>query len=131
MLVYILSNVNQTLGVFSTPLEAQKYYSTLYRSNDQLFPIKLEEFTLNGTSGKDMTLFLKQEPSLYYHNKQQERKTKIVLGPENVLRIRKQDEPNRSRYFEPRPVFDLEYDECYNCGGEDCRDGCVNDNYDF
>jgi hypothetical protein len=98
MLVYILSNTNQSLGVFSTLLEAQKYYSTLYRSNDPLFPIKLEEFTLNGTSGKDMTLFLKVEPKNYI--------------------------------FEQRPFTDIIY-ECDNCGGEDCRDGCVNDNYDF
>jgi hypothetical protein len=127
MLIYILSNTNQTLGVFSTPLEAIKYYSQLYRNNDELFPVKLEEFTLNGTSGKDLTLYLKQGEYHYYNNKQQERKAKIVLGPDTsqVLRI-----INRSSNFEPRPVFDLEK-ECDNCGGYDCRDGCVNDNYDY
>ena len=76
MLIYILSNTNQTLGVFSTPLEAIKYYSQLYRNNDELFPVKLEEFTLNGTSGKDLTLYLKQGEYHYYNNKQQERKAK-------------------------------------------------------
>lgn len=101
MLVYILSNTTQTLGVFSTSLEAQKYYSTLHLPLLSL--VKLQEFTLNGTSGKDMTLFLSLPP--VFHKKH-------TLSPR------------------PRPFSDTIY-ECDNCGGEDCRDGCVNDNYDF
>jgi hypothetical protein len=30
--------------------------------------------------------------------------------------------------FEKTPFKDIVY-ECYKCGGEDCRDGCVNDNF--
>lgn len=56
MLVYVLSNTNQTLGVFSSLLEVQKYYSTLY--ND--IYVKLEEFSLNSTTGRDVTIFLKK-----------------------------------------------------------------------
>lgn len=117
MLVYILSNTTQTLGVFSTPLEAQKYYSTLHLP--LLSPVKLQEFTLNGTSGKDMTLFLSLPP--VFHKKH-------TLSPRN-----------KNFIFEP-PFSDTIYEcdnyeytiyECDNCGGEDCRDGCVNDNYDF
>lgn len=99
MFVYILSNTNQTLGVFSTLFAAQKYYSTLYRDNTPLFHVKLEEFTLNGVSGKDMSLFLKE-------------------GYSSVT--------NSSPYDKFMDVYECEY-----CGGEDCRDGCVNDNYDF
>lgn len=62
MLVYVLSNTNQTLGVFSTPLEAQKYYSTLYNGIIPVFNVKLEEFRLNNPIGKDISLFLKQKP---------------------------------------------------------------------
>lgn len=115
MLVYILSNTNQTLGVFSSLLEVQKYYSTLYNN----FNIKLEEFSLNSTTGRDMTIFLKKnqieepEPKLnYYRGKF------------------KKDQFSFEQTFEP--IFES-IQECDNCGGEDCiRNGeCCNDNYDY
>lgn len=107
MLVYILSNSNQTLGVFSSLLEVQKYYSTLYNK----FNVKLEEFSLNSTTGKDMTIFLENEfkPKLnYYRGKF------------------KKDQFEFERCLES-------IQECDNCGGEDCiKIGeCCNDNYDY
>lgn len=55
MLIYILSNSNQTLGVFSSLNEAQNYYNLI----DKSIPIKLEECRLNSNTCKDMTIFLK------------------------------------------------------------------------
>jgi hypothetical protein len=120
MLVYILSNSNQTLGVFSSLLEVQKYYSTLYNN----FNVKLEEFNLNSTSGRDMTIFLEKnqkencfEPKLnYYRGKFKREYHHDIFEP---------------RLYEPR-FLDL-IQECDNCGGEDCvRNGeCCNDNNDY
>jgi hypothetical protein len=109
MLVYILSNANQTLGVFSTLIEVQKCYFMLFNKSN----IKLEEFTLNGTFGKDMTYFLKEKGA----DIQYDESSKDKDGHFDPYRI-----------FEPIPFGDNIY-ECYNCGGEDCRDGCVNDNF--
>jgi uncharacterized membrane protein len=118
MLVYVLSNANQTLGVFSSLLEVQKYYSTLYNGIDPAFNVKLEEFSLNSTTSRDMTIFLKQnqidenifKPKLNYYRGKFKKEHDI---------------------FEPR--FFESIQECDNCGGEDCvRNGeCCNDNYDY
>jgi len=145
----MLSNTNQTLGVFSTLFAAQKYYSTLYRDNTPLFHVKLEEFTLNGISGKDMSSFLKEGYSSVTNSspygKAQVRRqgafndaeavigrqgTKIVLGPptSQVLQIRK---PVQPKILESRQFGFMDVYECDYCGGEDCRDGCVNYNYDL
>lgn len=103
MFVYILSNANQVLGVFSSPFEAQIFYSNIVK--DDTFTIKLEEFTLNKTPGKNVTFLMEEIDS-------------------------KKEEYSYS-IFEKTPFKDIVY-ECYNCGGEDCRDGCVNDNlFDF
>jgi len=113
MLVYVLSNANQTLGVFSSLLEVQKYYSTLCHNIN----VKLEEFSLNTTTGKDVTIFL---------NKKQFEEN--VFKPKlNYYRGKFKKEHN---IFEPR--FEL-IQECDNCGGEDCiRNGeCCNANYDY
>jgi hypothetical protein len=117
MLVYVLSNQNQTLGVFSNLLEAQKYYST--STNLINFGnVKLEEFRLNESIGKDMTVFLRKnsfeenifKPKLNYYRGKFKREHRDI--------------------FEPR--FES-IQECDNCGGEDCvRNGeCCNDNYDY
>jgi hypothetical protein len=79
--------------------------------------IKLEEFTLNGTFGKDMTYFLKEKGADIRNDESS--KDKGVVEQTNF---------NSYRIFEPIPFRDIVY-ECYNCGGEDCRDGCVNDNF--
>jgi hypothetical protein len=120
MLVYVLSNVNQTLGVFSSLIEAQKYYSTLYNGLIPAFNLKLEEFRLNESNGKDMSLFLDKKPF------------------EENISIKPKLNYYRGKYkadldiFEPRRFLDS-IDECDNCGGEDCvRNGeCCNDNYDY
>ncbi len=115
MLVYVLSNINQILGVFSNLLEVQKYYSTLYNGLIPVFNVKLEEFSLNTTTGRDMTIFLK----------------KNQIEEENIFK------PKLNYY---RGKFKKEHcdifesiQECDNCGGEDCvRNGeCCNNNYDY
>jgi hypothetical protein len=127
MSVYILSNANQVLGVFSSPIEAQKYYSNIVTVSQQgtstvsqQGTIKLEGFTLNKTPGIDMTLLLKK--GVGAGNK---RRQTIIMEESGS----KKDKYSY-RIFDPTPFQDNIY-ECYNCGGEDCRDGCVNDNYDF
>lgn len=127
MLVYVLSNQNQTLGVFSNLLEAQKYYSTstnfgITKGNHPTLTnfgnVKLEEFRLNESIGKDMTVFLRKnsfeenifKPKLNYYRGKFKREKFDIFEP----------------IFEP-------IQECDNCGGEDCvRNGeCCNDNYDY
>lgn len=112
MLVYVLSNTNQTLGVFSSLIEAQKYYSTLTFTECVI----LEEFSLNGPIGKDITVFLKKKsfeenifkPRLNYY---QGKFKSNSFYPHDI--------------FEPRDLDTIQ--ECDNCG--DCvRDGmCCND----
>lgn len=114
MLVYVLSNTNQTLGVFSTQFEAQKYYSTLIFTEC----VKLEEFSLDSYIGKDMTVFLEKK-SL----------EKNIFKPKlNYYKGKfKSDTFYQHDIFKPRHLDIIqEYD---NCGGEDCiRDGmCCND----
>jgi len=69
MLVYVLSNVNQTLGVFSSLVEAQKYHSMVMGNGN----VKLEEFSLNSTNGRDMSMFLKQKSYISF-------KPKLIYG---------------------------------------------------
>jgi len=118
MLVYVLSNTNQTLGVFSSLLEVQTYYSTLYNGLIPTFNVKLEEFSLNSTTGRDMTIFLKK-------NQIEENIFKPKL---NYYRGKFKKEHHD--IFEPR-IFEQIIQECDNCGGEDCvRNGkCCN--YDY
>ena len=177
MSVYILSNANQVLGVFSSPLEAQKYYSHIVTVSQQgtftvsqqgtstvsqqgtftvsqqgtstvsqqgtstvndvsqqgtstvddvsqqgtsTGTIKLEGFILNKTPGIDMTLLLKKGVGVG-----NERQQTIIMEESDS----KKDEYSY-RIFDPTPFQDNIY-ECYNCGGEDCRDGCINDNCNF
>lgn len=114
MLVYVLSNTDKTLGVFSTQFEARKYYSTLTFTEH----VKLEEFTLNSTIGKDITVFLKKKSF-----------------EENIFKpkLNYYQGKFKSNPFYPHDIFepiDLDIiEECDNCGGEDCvRDKmCCND----
>lgn len=98
MFVYILSNANQVLGVFSSLFEAQIFYSNIIKDDT----IKLEEFILNKTPGKNVTFLIKE-----INSKKKEYSYSV---------------------FEQTPFKYIIY-ECDNCGGEDCRDGCVNDNF--
>lgn len=119
MLVYILSNTNKILGVFSTLVEVQKCYFMLFNKSN----IKLEEFTLNGTFGKDVTYFLKEKGAFIKDN--DIRYDESSKDKEGVV---EQTNFNSYNIFDQKPFWDNIY-ECYNCGGEDCRDGCVNDNF--
>lgn len=114
MLVYVLTNNNKTLGVFSTLLEAKKCYFMLFNKTN----VELEEFTLNETFGKDMTHSLKE-------NKNEVEENKNVKENKNEI---EENHFNSYNIFDKTPYWDNIY-ECYNCGGEDCRDGCVNDNF--
>lgn len=109
MLVYVLSNINQNLGVFSSIVEAQKYYSKM-----SVFNVKLKEFRLNDPVGKDMTIFLGKKPF-----------------EENISFTKNNDHPKLDYYREKFKRDNLDkIDECDNCVGEDCiRNGeCCNNN---
>lgn len=114
MLVYVLSNTNQTLGVFSSLLEVQKYYSTFYNGLIPAFNVKLEEFSLNSITGRDITIFLKKNQ---------------IDEPEQKLNYYRGK--FKKEHLEPRYLDIIQ--ECDNCGGEDCvRNGeCCNNNYDY
>lgn len=60
VVVYVLSNINLTLGIFSNLGEAQKHYNKLYKGTISTFSVKLEKFILNNVNAIDMTRFLNE-----------------------------------------------------------------------
>ena len=61
--IYVMSNKNGVLGVFSTILIAQRYYNTINLS----LKVKLEEYKLDYTIGKDVTNLLIHTPTTHYY----------------------------------------------------------------
>lgn len=99
MLVYVLSNTDKVLGVFSCILKAQEYYGSVSDLN-----VKLEEFTLDENHGEIMDIFLRRKKDIEFENKSA-----------NVSK------------FEPYHVFYPKYSstetiyKCKTCNLEDCN----------
>lgn len=103
MLVYILSDATETLGVFLSITEAQQNYIRLF---NQSLNVTLKEFSLDNISSKDLTIFLRKE-NLCSFNKN--------------ININKNKIKSSHRQFSQHFLDTI--DECDNCG-DDCIKMC-------
>jgi hypothetical protein len=106
MFVYIVSNANKTLGVFSSITAAQKYYTSL---NNQV-NVKLEECSVDSTNGRDMSMMLEPPPG-----------RSMLSGSFSTF----PSQPRRNIQFDFDKMCEFDAcDMCDMCGGENCkRDG--------
>lgn len=122
MFIYILSDCNTIIGVFSNLNETEKQYKKIYKNNNQLFTVKLKRFTLDNDCEKsiDLTYMLHNWSN---DNDSDNDDNNSNLSLNNNIKNIKYD-LQHANYMLKRQEFECEY-----CYGSHCYDGCVNDNF--